>query len=137
MNTKIMNDPWKKDTNDRYLETVKAVMGLSTASLLLPAFFSRNFLDIPPNTPLICIFNFSIYLAWVLLGLSILGSIFFHYLSAKWVRIAWGKKAGIFWSVDTQETKVELCMETAFWVCIIGFLLGVGCTLYFFITIRF
>lgn len=137
MNTKIMNEPWKKDTNDRYLETVKAVMSLSTASLLLPAFFSRNFLDIPSNTSLICIFGFSIYLAWVLLGLSILGGVFFHYLSAKWVRIAWGKKAGIFWSKDTPETKVERCMETAFWVCIIGFLLGVGCTLYFFITISF
>ena len=44
-----MKEPWKKDTNDRYLETVKAAMSLSTGSLLSPAFFSRNFLDIPPN----------------------------------------------------------------------------------------
>jgi hypothetical protein len=137
MSTKTMNEPWKKDTNDRYLETVRAVMSLSTGSLLLPAFFSRNFLDIAPNTPLICIFGFSIYFAWALLGLSILCGIFFHYLSAKWVRIAWGKEAGIFWSKNTPERKVESCMEAAFWLCIIGFLLGVAFTLYFFTTICF
>ncbi len=132
-----MQEPWKKDTNDRYLETVKTVMGLSTGSLLLPVFFARNLLNIPSKTPLTSIFGCSIYLAWCLLGVSIVGGIFFHYLSAKWVRIAWGQKAGIFWSKNTTECKVECCMEAGFWSCISGFFLGVICTIYFFATASF
>ena len=121
-----MNEPWKKDSNDRYLDTVKSVMGLSTASLVLPVFFSRNFLGIPSDTPLSCILGQSIYWAWGLLALSILSGIFFQYLSAKWVRIAWGKPAGIFWSENTSSNKIERCMEVGLWLCILGFLSGVA-----------
>ncbi|WP_122032941.1 hypothetical protein [Aliivibrio sp. EL58] len=129
-----MKEPWKKDTNERYLDMVKSVVNLSSASLLLPVFFARNFIDIPKETPLISVFGCSIYIAWILLGLSILSGLFYQYLSAKWLRIAWGKPAGILWSKNTPESIVENTMEWCLWICVAYFMLGIGATLYFFIS---
>lgn len=131
-----MNEPWKKDTNDRYLDMVKSVVNLSLASLLLPVFFARNFIEIPKDTPLISIFGCSIYVAWLLLGLSILSGLFYQYLSAKWLRIAWGKPAGIFLSKDTSESTVENLMEWCLWFSVVYLFIGIGCTLYFFLTFK-
>ncbi|QDC95459.1 hypothetical protein [Vibrio furnissii] len=129
-----MKEPWKKDTNDRYLDMVKSVVNLSTASLLLPVFFARNFIDIPKDSPLLAVFGCSIYIAWLLLGLSILNGLVYQYLSAKWLRIAWGKQAGILWSKNTSESTVENCMEWCLWGCVAYFISGVAFTLYFFMT---
>ena len=96
--TEEIKEPWKRDTNSKYSEVVKTIMGLSTASLLLPVFMAREFLGIETKKPLVDVLGCSVYWAWGLLALSIFASIFFLYLSAKWIRIAWGKEAGIFWS---------------------------------------
>ncbi|WP_147279497.1 hypothetical protein [Plesiomonas shigelloides] len=129
-----MQEPWKKDTNERYLDMVKSITNLSTASLLLPVFLARNFVNISKETPLLSVFGCSIYAAWILLGLSIISGVFHQYLSAKWLRIAWGKPAGILWSKDTSESTVECCMEWCLWICVTYFMLGIAFTLYFFIT---
>ena len=129
-----MKQPWKKDTNDRYLDMVKSVVNLSTASLLLPVFLARNFIDIHKDTPLVSVFGCSIYTAWLLLVLSIISGLVYQYLSAKWLRIAWGEKAGILWSKDTSESTVENCMEWNLWMCVAFFIFGVAFTLYFFTT---
>lgn len=131
MNIEI-KEPWKLDTNSRYSEVVKTVMGLSTASLLLPVFMARDFLGIDENTPLINILGCSVYWAWGLLALSILAGIFFLYLSAKWVRIAWGREAGIFWSNSTSESTIECLMEISFWSSVLLFGIGLSLTIYFF-----
>ena len=127
-----MKEPWKRDTNNKYSEVVKTIMGLSTASLLLPVFLVREFLDIDNNTPLINVLGCSIYWAWALLALSILSGIFFIYLSAKWLRIAWGKEAGVFLSTNTPESKVESLMDFSFWLCVLLFGSGLSLTIFFF-----
>lgn len=117
-----LKEPWKLDTNGKYADVVKTLMGLSTASLLLPVFMARNFLAIEASKPLVEIFTCSIYWAWFLFGVSILAGVFFQYLSAKWVRIAWDKEAGIFWSKNTTESTIERCMEFSFWACVLMFM---------------
>ena len=127
-------EPWKLDTNAKYSDVVKTVLPLATASLLLPVFLARELLGIKGEKPLAEVFSCSIYLAWFFLGVSILAGIFFQYLSAKWVRIAWGKKAGIFFSKDTPESRVECWMEISFWCCALLFCFGVALTLVFFVS---
>ena len=131
-----MKEPWKLDTNSKYADVVKTIMSLSTASLLLPVFMARQFLSIDTAKPLVEVFSFNIYLAWLLLGVSILAGVFFQYLSAKWVRIAWGKEAGLFWSKNTKETTIECCMEVSFWLCFSMFVLGLILTLEYFVNYK-
>ena len=130
--TQKIQKPWRRDTNSKYSEVVKGVIGLSTASLLLPVFLAREFLGIDAETPLTSVLDCSVYFAWGLLSLSIIAGIFYQYLSAKWLRFAWGKEAGIFGSSSTKESKVELCMEVSFWLCILLFGAGLFFTIYFF-----
>jgi hypothetical protein len=125
--------PWRLDTNDRYRDVIRAVMGLSTASLLLPVFFAREFLGIDSKTALKTVFGASVYSSWVLLAVSILGGVFFHYLSAKWVRLAWEQPVGIL-GVSASEGCVEALMEWAFWVTNLAFAFGLALILYFFVT---
>ncbi|MCZ6804650.1 MAG: hypothetical protein O7D86_12160 [Proteobacteria bacterium] len=113
---------------------VKTIMGLSTASLLLPVFLAREFLGIDNKTPLINVLGCSIYWAWALLAISILSGIFFIYLSAKSLRIAWGKKAGVFLSTDTPESTVESLMCISFWLCVFMFGTGLSLTVFFFVS---
>lgn len=135
MNRKL-KEPWKLDTNGKYTEVMKTIMGLSTASLLLPVFMARNFLVIDTSKPLVEVFTYSIYWAWILFGISILSGVFFQYLSAKWVRIAWDKEAGIFWNKKTKESTIERCMELSFWMCILMFAFGLMLTVVYFISYK-
>lgn len=128
------NEPWKLDTNNKYTEVIKSLFALATASLLLPVFLARNFLAIESKVPLIDVFSCSIYLAWIAFAISIVSCIFFQYLSAKWIRIAWGKKAGIFCCSNNEESTIELLMEISFAVSSVMFCLGIGFTMYFFST---
>lgn len=132
--TQEIKEPWKLDTNSKYSEVVKTIMGLSTASLLLPVFMAREFLGVDEKTPLIKVLGCSVYWAWLLLAISILASVFFLYLSAKWVRIAWGKEAGLFWAKSTKESTIEKLMEISLWGSILLFGLGLFLTIYFFVN---
>lgn len=87
--------PWRLATNERYRDVIKTLMTLSTASLLLPVFFAREFLGINGNIPLKSVVGCPVYLSWILLGIAIFSGIAFHFLSAKWVRLAWGQEAGV------------------------------------------
>ncbi len=128
------NEPWKLATNDKYYDVVKTIMGLSTASLLLPVFLARNFLNLEQSTPLTEVLGCSIYWAWFLFAASILAGIFFQYLSAKWMRTAWGKKTGIFFSENTKESTIERYMNGSFWLCVLMFFLGLILTVVFFVN---
>jgi len=132
----VPKEPWKLDTNAKYGDVVKTVMGLATASLLLPVFLARDFLGIGGETPLSEVFTYSIYAAWIFLASSLFTGIMFQYLSAKWVRIAWGREAGIFFSSSTSEATVELWMEISFWACAVAFGLGVALTLVYFVNFQ-
>ncbi len=109
-------------------------MGLSTASLLLPVFFAREFLGIDAHTPLISVFTPSLYWAWVLLGAAVFSGVVFHYLSAKWIRLAWGQEATVFWRKVTDRS-VDRALDIAFWVTVIAFITGLILILVFFSTV--
>ncbi len=125
----IMNEkpkyPWRLATNERYREVVRTLMGLSTASLLLPVLFAREFLGIDGKTPLKHVIGATVYCSWVLLGISIVFGLAFHYLSAKWVRLAWGRNAGI-WGFPTNEKIVERALDFFFWATAVTFASGLG-----------
>jgi len=123
--------PWRLDTNDRYREVVRTVMGLSTASLLLPVFFAREFLGIDSKTALKVVLGASAYWSWGLLSLSIIAGIFFHYLSAKWARLAWEQPATVF-GIGASERCVETLMEWCFWTTCAAFVFGLALIVYFF-----
>ena len=108
-------------------------MGLSTASLLLPVFFAREFLGVGKDTPLKDVFGCSIYWSWALSGLVIFSGIVFHFLSAKWARLAWGQKAGIL-GVDVSKNTVEGTMNVFFWVAVLAFMVGLALVIGFFVT---
>lgn len=129
-----VREPWKVDTNNKYSEVVKSIMGLATASVFLPVFLAREFLGIESEIPLKSVLGCSVYWSWALLAASILAGVFFIYLSAKWVRIAWGKEAGILWSSNTRETTVECLMEISFWLSVVLFCVGIFLTIWFFAT---
>lgn len=124
--------PWRLDTNDRYRETVRTVMGLSTASLLLPVFLARNFLGVPEATPLKHVFSSAAYWSWGLFGASILSGIFFSFFSAKWVRTAWGKPVSVLCR-DVSETCIEIALEWFFWLTMLPFLAGLVFSIAFFV----
>jgi len=129
-----MPAPWRKDTNDRYTAVVKLVAGFSTAGLFLPVLLAREFLGVASDTSLREIFDCSVYLSLSFLTLSIASGVFYQYLSAKWVRLAWGQNAGIFWSKATREETIECLMEIFFWATIGLFGLGLATQLFFFVS---
>jgi hypothetical protein len=108
-------------------------MGLSTASLLLPVFFAREFLGVEKGTPLKNVLGCSVYWSWALLGLAIFSGIVFHFLSAKWARLAWEQKAGIF-GFDVSKNTVEGAMNVFFWVSALAFMVGLALVIGFFVT---
>lgn len=124
--------PWRLDTNERYRDVTRTLMGLSTASLFLPVFFAREFLGIEKEIPLMNVLGTSVYWSWGLLTLAISSGIVFHYLSAKWIRLAWEQKAGFLW-FNLSEAGVERAMEISFWVTIFAFMGGLALIIIFFV----
>lgn len=127
-----MNEPWKLDTNNKYSEVIKSIFSLSTASLLLPVFLARNILGIEAKTSLISVFSWPIYTAWVCFSFAIFLCIFYQYASAKWIRLAWGKQAGLFFCKNTKESTTEFLMELSFWGSVIAFVIGLYSTIFYF-----
>ena len=126
--------PWRLDTNERYREVTRTVMGLATASLFLPVFLAREFLGVKSGTSLESALGISVFCwAWGLFGLSIFSGIVFHYLSAKWVRLAWGKEATVL-GCKASENFVEKTMEVFFWATALAFLAGLVVVLVFFLN---
>ena len=56
--------PWRLDTNERYREVVRLIVGLSSAALLLPVFLAREFLGIAATKPLKEVFSGLVYVSW-------------------------------------------------------------------------
>jgi hypothetical protein len=125
--------PWRFDTNERYREVVRLILSLSTASLLLPIFFAREFLSISDAVALKSVFSCWVYVSWTLLVISIMSGIKFHFLSAKWIRLAWGKSASILGKGVT-DSSVECMLNVAFWSTMITFILGVGSIMIFLVN---
>ena len=107
-------------------------MGLATASLLLPVFLAREFLGLEVTTkPLRALLGSGIYSAWGFLAASIFAGVVFHFISAKWVRMAWGQDAGLF-GIPLSERALEWGMEVFFWMTAGCFLAGLVLTVVLF-----
>jgi hypothetical protein len=113
-----------------YQKVVNTVMGLATASLILPVFFLRNFLSVPQDEPLVNYLYGSIYWSWIFLVLSIVSGTIFFYVSAKWIKQAWRQKTWLSAKVT------ERILDFAFALQIIFFLIGIGLFVFFAVTYK-
>ncbi len=126
--------PWRLDTNDRYREVIKVVMGLATGSLVVPVIFLRDVLRLPSDLPLSQALDGRAYWSWACLALSVLFGIVFHYASAKWVRLAWEQPV-TFFGIKTNDNVVERVLEVSFWGTIIAFGIGIALIVSFLVTV--
>lgn len=108
-------------------------MGLATAALLLPVFFAREFLGLDAKTPLKDVLSSSAYWSWVLLLSALLSGIVYHYLSAKWVRLAWEQPTSAF-GIKLSDTSTEKALEIFFCATVLGLLGGLILILVFFVS---
>jgi hypothetical protein len=116
---------WKIDTNDRYQKAVHTIISLSTASLILPTFFLREFLNVAKEKPLWDQLNWFVGMSWILFGLAIVAGIVFYYASAKWIKQAWG--IGLRWPGGrlVKERCLEMILDWSFRLMMILFFFGV------------
>lgn len=124
--------PWRLDTNARFREVIRMIFGLSTATILLPVFFAREFLSIPQTVALKDVYSSAIYWSWGLLSLSIIFGILFHYFSAKWIRLAWNKTAKLLF-IEVNDSTVEILLDLTFWGCILTFVSGIAALINFIV----
>jgi hypothetical protein len=117
--------PWRLATNERYRDVVKHLMTLSSAALLLPGFLAREFLDIPKGESLKSVAGWSIYASWLALAFAIFSGTVFHYLSAKWVRLAWGRDSDIL-GVPVTHVGIEKALHITFWLTAVAFIFGLA-----------
>lgn len=88
---------WRLQTNTQYLDVMKVLMNLITASLVLPIFFVRTF--VAPRSdckPLAESLNWQAYIAWLSLILSLVCGMSFYWASAKYVKVACGGRETSF-----------------------------------------
>jgi len=119
---------WMIDTNDRYSKIVATVISLGTGSLLLPALFLREFLGVPKEKALAPFLNCWAYAGWGSLGVSIFLGLVYSWLSVKWIKRAWGQPTVL------SERILEGAMDWSFVLMLLLFLVGVGSSVWFFVT---
>jgi len=117
-------EKWKIEVNDRYQKVIGSVVALATASLVLPALFLREFLGVPKETALMPLLNPRVYLSWGLLFTSVILGIVFYYLSAKWVKSAWGQPVAL-------SASIERLLDISFGLSVACFVMGIGALLWF------
>jgi hypothetical protein len=115
--------PWRLATNERYRDVVKYLMSLATACLLLPGFFAREFLGVLPGVPLRSAVGWPTYWSWGFLSIAVIAGVVFHYLSAKWVRLAWGQEVDVL-RVPVTDARIESALHVCFWTTAVAFLFG-------------
>lgn len=108
---------WKIEVNERYLRVIDLLVGLATASLVLPTLFLREVLGLKDQPIAIFLDNFSYgaifsFLLVIALGVS------FHYVSAKWVKAAWGQP------IKFVGSRLEVVMDVMFWLTVVAFMGG-------------
>lgn len=122
--------PWKIEVNDRYQKVLGTVIALATAALVLPVLFLREFLAIPKDKGLVGFLDWPIYLSWALLTASVIAGVFFYYLSAKWIKSAWGQPVAI------SSGRLESSLDWSFWLSVATFILGIVSFLLFITSFR-
>jgi hypothetical protein len=123
-------DKWKIEVNDRYQKVLGTVITLATAAFFVPVFVLRDLIAVPRDRALVGFLDCRVYLSWCLLAVSVFAGVLFYYLSAKWIKLAWGKPVAI-------SSKLECLLDWSFWISVTAFLLGIGCFVWFATTFRY
>jgi hypothetical protein len=118
MNAKSLEVEWKAQANAEYQKALALIIGLATGSLVLPIFFLREFAGVPQDKPLLPVLNAWVFGSWILLVLCILLGVIFHYVSAKWLKLAHGGP------VRVSEVCLERILDWTFWLSVASFFLG-------------
>lgn len=84
-------EQWKIDVNERFQKLVDLLIALSTAGLVLPAIFLKDYLGIPEHNPLLMYYDRQAFRSVGSFLLAIMFGIIYHYTSTKWVKSAWGQ----------------------------------------------
>ncbi len=122
------NEPkekWKIETNDRYQRVIGILISLATATLFLPIVLVKDILPIPKNGAVFDHLNPSVIISWCLLYFSVLSGVFFNYLSAKWVKQAWGQE------ICFTSSRLEKLLDWTFWITAACYILGLIMIIYF------
>ena len=123
-------EQWKLDVNDRYARGVSVVTSLSTAPLVLPMLYLKNIAAADTTKPRTDSLSCLVYFVLVCLGVSIISSVIYYYFSAKWVKNAWGETPDIFDRPITGSS-IEKWLDRSLFFMMSGFLIGLGCIVYF------
>jgi len=124
---------WKLDVNDRYERGVGVVTSLSSASLVLPILFLKDIAQISSTKSFVSSLSCWTYSGWFFLSLSVLSGIIYYFCSAKWVKLAWDKKADIF-GKEVNESFVENLLDGSYFLMMTGFILGLGSMVIYMVT---
>lgn len=128
---------WRLTTNDHYLEVMKSLMSLITASFVLPLFFIKNFVGADRTLKSFPDY-YRAYEAWVFLGLALVCGMIFYWASAKYVKVVSGGEEKSFWvRVICHKESVpynwfETSRDTMAALTIVCFLAGIALALWFF-----
>ncbi len=126
-------EQWKLDVNDRYQAAVGVVSSLAAASLVLPIFFLKDVVTGDPGKSISDSLSWLVIVGWLLLAVSILSAIVYHYSSAKWVKLAWNREADMF-GRPVSANQVEMALDVGYFLMMLGFLGGILCMLIFMAT---
>jgi hypothetical protein len=121
---------WKSRANAEYQKVVGSVTALSTTALVLPPFFLRDFAGVANGKPLLPHLSGVVFFSWGFLLLSILFAILFQYVSAKWLKNAYGG------DVKLKEGTLECLLDCFFWLAVGCFIAGLVCMLWFATTLQ-
>lgn|GEM_PF-2283775 len=129
----IMNDltkiqEWKSRANAEYQKVISSIISLSTAVLVLPTLFLKDFVGINKSVRLLDELSCSVYVAWGLLSISIFCCIVYYYASAKWLKQAYG--GTVKWS----ESTIESWLDITFWGASVSFISGVVFLIIFIVS---
>jgi len=108
---------WKVKVNAQYLRIIDLVISLSTAALVLPPLFLKDFFGIR-DEPLALFLDEKAFWSWGLLSFAIFLGICFHYASAKWIKQASGLP------VMVSPKWLERLMDWVFWATVASFMGG-------------
>jgi hypothetical protein len=111
---------WKVEVNDRYQRVVDLLIGLSTGSLVLPPLLLKDVLGIH-DEPIAIFLDDWAYGSIGAFSTAITCGILFHYVSAKWVKLAHGQ------AVRFLGPHLERILDWLFWLTVLTFVTGIAC----------
>jgi hypothetical protein len=110
---------WMVDVNQRYQKVVDLLISLSTAALVLPPLFLQQFLGVQTE-PLALFMDKWAWGSLASFGLAILLGIAFHWLSAKWIKRAWGQPTVL------SQRALERCLDITLVGACLAFVAGLS-----------